>query len=323
MPLRLVVAADGGNSKTDLVLATTDGTLLARVTGAGTLTYLDGLAATADSLAALARSAFEAAGLPEAPVAAGSFYLANVDVPDEEAAMQAALGERGVAAELEVRNDTFAVLRAGSPRGWGIAVVCGAGINAVGRGEDGRVERFLGIGPWSGDWGGGDGVVRSAVAAAVRAGDGRGPATVLTQRIVETFGMNVDAVAYAAHHKQLTQHRLLSLTPVVFEAAHAGDAVALEIVRRVGDEVVSFAAALVRRMGLRNADPDVVLGGRLLQAKDTIVMERIEAGLSVVAPAARIHVLAAPPVLGALTSALELAGAGGPALVAARTHLLG
>ena len=31
-------------------------------------------------------------------------------------------------------NDTFAILRAGTERGWGVAVVCGAGINCVGRG---------------------------------------------------------------------------------------------------------------------------------------------------------------------------------------------
>lgn len=320
---QLVLAADGGNSKTDLVLAALDGTVLARVTGAGTRPYLDGLAATADALAALVHRALGQAGLAGEAVAVGSFYLANVDVPDEEAAMRDALAERGLAGQVEVANDTFAVLRAGSARGWGIAVVSGAGINAIGRRQDGRVERFLGIGPWSGDWGGGDGVVRSAVAAAVRAGDGRGPATALSARIEETFGTDVEAVAYAAHHGHLDQDRLLSLTPVVFDAAHAGDVVATEIVQRVGDEVVSFATALIRRMELADRDPDVVLGGRVLQAADSLVMARIESGLRAVAPAARIRVLDVPPVVGALAGAFELAGAAPDAIAAVRAYLLG
>jgi N-acetylglucosamine kinase-like BadF-type ATPase len=320
----LVVAADGGNSKTDLVLATLDGDVLARVTGAGTRPHRDGVGGTADALAALLRDAREEGGVAsDEPVAAGTFYLANVDVPDEEAAMHAALRERGVASRLEVSNDTVAVLRAGSPHGWGIAVVCGAGINAIGRHPDGRLERFLGIGPWSGDWGGGDGIVVAAVGAAVRAGDGRGPATSLSARVVASFGMPVDEVAFAAHHGRIAESDLLRFAPVVFEEAQAGDEVARRIVQRLGDEVVSFAAALVHRMGLADSDPDVVLGGRVLQAGDALLTERVASGVRAVVPAARLHVLDVPPVAGALASALELAGAGPGGIERARRYLLG
>jgi N-acetylglucosamine kinase-like BadF-type ATPase len=324
MGRRLVIAADGGNSKTDLVLAATDGGVLARTAGPGTRPYRDGLAATADSLAGLVRTAREQAGIERGePVAVGTFYLANVDLPDEETAMHAALAERGIAELLEVSNDTFAVLRAGSARGWGIAVVSGAGINAVGRHPDGRVERFLGIGPWSGDWGGGEGIVQSAVGAAIRASDGRGPATALAARIVAEFGMSVENVAFAAHDGRIDFTRLLSFAPVVFEVAHSGDDVARQIVERVGDEVVDFAAALVRRMDLASAEFDLVLGGRVLQAEDSLVMNRIRIGLAAVAPAARIRVLDVAPVAGALASALELAGATSADVAEARGYLLG
>jgi hypothetical protein len=47
----------------------------------------------------------------------------------------------------------------------------------------------------------------------------------------------------------------------------------------------------------------------MLQAQDPIVMARIRDGLAGIAPAARMHVLDVPPVVGALASALELAGA--------------
>ena len=324
MGRQLVIAADGGNSKTELVLAAVDGSVLARLTGPGTRPYLDGLPATADSLAGLVRTAREQAGVrPGEPVAVGTFYLANVDLPDEEVAMRVALTERGVAERLEVSNDTFAVLRAGSVRGWGVAVVSGAGINAVGRHPDGRVERFLGIGPWSGDWGGSEGVVQSAVGAAIRASDGRGPATALAARIVAEFGMSVESVAFAAHDGRIDFARLLSFAPVVFEVAHSGDDVARQIVERVGDEVVSFAAALVRRMDLASAEFDLVLGGRVLQAEDSLVMARIRNGIAAVAAAAQIRVLDVAPVAGALTSALELAGATSADVAKARSYLLG
>ena len=57
---------------------------------------------------------------------------------------------RGGSSARVVRNDAFALLRSGTDRAWGVAVVCGAGINCVGVGPDGvgrpvpRTWRHLG-----------------------------------------------------------------------------------------------------------------------------------------------------------------------------------
>jgi N-acetylglucosamine kinase-like BadF-type ATPase len=317
-----VIGADGGNSKTDLVLATDSGEVLARVTGAGTRPHVNGLPATVSGLAALARSAVAVAGLPDdTAIEVSSFYLANVDFADEEETMYAALTELRVADRVEVRNDTLAVLKAGSVRGWGVAVVAGAGINAVGVYPDGRQERFLGIGEMSGDWGGGYGVAVAALGAAVRAGDGRGEATALQELVVSTFGAEVESVAIAANRGEITHRQLFDFAPAVFQAATAGDTVAAAIVHRMADEVVSFVGALLRRMELTGSDPDVVLGGGTLQSRNALLLRRIEARVAAIAPKARLAVLDLPPVAGALASALTLAGAETAAVEKARAAL--
>ena len=61
--------------------------------------------------------------------------IAGLDFPDEEEAYQAEAEKRGWASEVVVGNDTYAVLRAGTERGWGIAVTCGTGMNCVGWGR--------------------------------------------------------------------------------------------------------------------------------------------------------------------------------------------
>jgi N-acetylglucosamine kinase-like BadF-type ATPase len=322
MSLRYVVAADGGNSKTDLALATVTGTVLARVTGPGTRVHVDGLAATVEALIMLVHRALERAGLDETTnLDAASFYLANVDLPEEEDAMTAALTAVAIASEIEVANDTLAVLRAGTAAGWGIAVVSGAGINAVGRYPDGRTERFLGLGAISGDWGGGWGVAVAAVAAAVRAGDGRGPATELRDRVAEVFGMDAEAVAVAVHGGEIPERRVLDLAPVVFDTATSGDPVAIQLVHRHADEIVSYVDALVRRMGLGQAEFDVVLGGSVLQAANPVLMARVHEHVAALAPHARVSVLDVAPLAGALASALELAGAAPPDVERARRTL--
>jgi N-acetylglucosamine kinase-like BadF-type ATPase len=316
---RIVVAADGGNSKTDLLLATTAGEVLARVAGAGTTPHVDGVERTASRLAALTRSAVAAAGLPSGTaIEIGSYYLANVDLPEDEEVMRSALTDQRVVDRIEVLNDTFAVLEAGSRRGWGIAVASGAGINAAGLHPDGRRERFLGIGTLSGDWGGGWSVAAAGIAAAVRAGDGRGPATALREAVAATFGADPERVAMAADRGIVTTAQLLAFAPVVMRTAANGDPAATAIAHRLADEVASFAGALLQRMQLTDSDVEIVLGGGMLQAAHHLVLDRIERQVRTLAPRAQLCVLRVPPVSGALASALRLAGADEAAIARGR-----
>src|SRR5262249_56446057 len=114
--------------------------------------------------------------------------------------MEAAAAERGWAARVVVENDTFAVLRAGTDRGWGIAVVCGSGINCVGVAPDGRHARFPSLGAITGDWGGGYDVGLASVIAAARAEDGRGPATTLELAVPAAFGLTTPSELAEAIH---------------------------------------------------------------------------------------------------------------------------
>jgi N-acetylglucosamine kinase-like BadF-type ATPase len=306
-----VIAADGGNSKTDLVLSTVDGEVLAQVQGGGTHPHLTGMDRTAEDLAAMVAQVRERAGLPAAAkIGVGAFYLANVDVAADEREALAALGRLHVVEQLTVYNDAFAVLRAGSVRGWGVAVTAGAGVNAVGVHPSGEVARFLSLGDITGDWGGGHGVGVAGLGAAVRAEDGRGPDTKLTVRVAEHYSLaSAEAVALAIHRREIPYAAVQTLAPVVFKTASEGDQVAREIVVRLGDEVANMAATLLRRLRLLDSDADVVLGGGTLQSGNSILIERIEALMRDAAPNVSVRVLDVPPVVGALIEALVLAGA--------------
>lgn len=50
---------------------------------------------------------------------------------------------------MQAANGTFAVMRSGlddGPPYWGVAVVCGSGINCVAVAPDGRTVRYLALG---------------------------------------------------------------------------------------------------------------------------------------------------------------------------------
>lgn len=318
---RYVVAADGGNSKTDLVLATTGGRILARVRGPGTNAHRDGFAAMAADLAELTGRAKADAGLPpRTRLEAGVFHLASLDLPAEDRQAARELRRLAVASEITAGNDVFAVLRAGAVRGWGVAVVAGAGINAVGLHPSGRTARFLAIGELSGDWGGGFAVGAAALGAAVRAGDGRGPATGLRERIPATgLARSPEELAIAVYQGRIPRHALLDLAPITVAAAQDGDAVAAEIIDRLSDEVATMALALLRRLRLVRSDAEVVLGGGMLQHGTPLVIDRVAARVREQAPDARIVVLDVPPVAGSLDEALGRSGASAAARRQART----
>jgi N-acetylglucosamine kinase-like BadF-type ATPase len=306
----LLLGVDGGNSKTDLVIATSDGDVLAEVRGGGTHSHRVGVPAMIAGLAELVGEARQKAGLGEdEPIAVGTFFIANLDVPDAEAEALRELARWGLCRRTEVRNDTLAPLRAGAPEAWGISLVSGAGINAVGMHPDGREERFLALGDVTGDWGGGHAVGLAGLGAAVRAGDGRGPATALRELIAAYFGYDSpEQVALALADDQLTTEALHELSPVVFAAAERGDPVAVGIAMRLADEVVTLVTALIRRLGLESEPTPVVLAGGTLQFGPDLLIDAIRERLARVFPLAQPRVLDVRPVAGAVLAALDLVG---------------
>jgi N-acetylglucosamine kinase-like BadF-type ATPase len=147
----VILAVDGGNSKTDVALVGEDGEVLAHARGPLSSPHHLGLSGCLDVLQRLV----DQAGLDGRRADVAQVLLAGVDFPEEEDQLRAALDERGWATTTHVGNDTFAVLRAGTERGWGVAITCGAGINCVGVAPDGRQVRFPALGSITGDWGGG------------------------------------------------------------------------------------------------------------------------------------------------------------------------
>lgn len=311
----LVLAVDGGNAKTDLALIATDGRVHAFVRGPGSSPHEHGVDGALDRIEALLIEA----GV-DGPVAYAELLLAGVDFPSEVETVQRRAQERGWAERVEVANDTFAVLRAGTDRGFGVAVVCGAGINCLGVGPDGRQARFPALGPITGDWGGGQDVGLAAVVAAARSEDGRGPRTVLERAVPAHFGVGTPfGLAEAVHAGSIAQRRFVELAPIVLAEA-ADDAVAAEIVGRLADEVVTLVRVALARIGPID-DADIVLGGGLMQARDPRLLAAIEAGLAELGIHRAPTVVDAPPVVGAALRALDTLGAAPAAYARLRSEL--
>jgi N-acetylglucosamine kinase-like BadF-type ATPase len=320
-----ILAVDGGGSKIDAVLLRKDGTVLgaARVAttdfdqngGDGHMGQVLEAVAAARADAGLAPDRFPVAEL-------GIFCLAGADLPVDDRRIDRWLRKREVTSERLVRNDTFAVLRAGTDRDWGVGVVCGYGINCSGVAPDGRITRFPAVGPISGDWGGGNDIGEAGLWYAIRSEDGRGPKTALQTTIPAGLGYRRPfQVLTALHTGRLEFDRIAQLPPVVFATAANGDATARSIIDHQADEVVALATTAIRRLRMTRLDVDVVLGGGIFRNGDPVFLQRIREGVAEVAATATITVLSDPPVIGAAQLGLDRVGASRAAHDRARAAL--
>ncbi|MGN9784498.1 N-acetylglucosamine kinase [Nonomuraea sp. ZG12] len=327
---RLLLAVDGGNSKTDVAVVTEDGEVLATGRAGPFLPQSAGVAAAVD-VVEQALAAARADGGPEGALSSAwpggvgfdhvAAFLAGADLPVEEEALAREFAARGFGADVVVRNDAFALLRAGVSGSWGVAVVCGAGINAVGASPTGQVARFPALGRLSGDWGGGEGLGQEALWHAVRAEDGRGRATALAELVTTHFAAaTVEQVVLAMHFGELDVNRLHELAPGVFAAAEAGDEVAGALVDRLADEVVVLAEVCLRRLSLLDTPAQVVLGGGILTAGHRRLTGRLEAAFASRAPKAELVPARLAPIAGAALSGLDHLGATQAAKARLRAH---
>lgn len=244
----MLLAIDGGNSKTDAVLLDPRGAVVARVQGPGSG---GGPAHVSSVVAAMLAEA----GVASDAITQCAAALAGLDFDEDAEAYRAALAALLPAAELVVGGDARAVLDAGG--GSGVAVVYGAGFNAVAVGP-------LGIGThpalgWStGEWGGGHELGREAVRIAYRSADGRGPRSVLESRILlATRAPDHRELARAIRDERIGAAEVGELARLLLDAAAEGDAPAREVAERACAEVVELVL-LVARQAYGNERPPAV-----------------------------------------------------------------
>ncbi len=325
-PEPVVLAVDGGSTKTDAVLVSSTGTVLGRARVGPSNHQLVGLDGMLEVLGEAVTAVTENARLsgrisPVCPT--GVYCLAGDDLPVDEEKLAPAIGDKGWTDRVILRNDTFAVSRAGTTSPWGVGVVCGTGVNCAAVGPDGRTVRFPALAELSGDFApGGAWLGVRALGLALRAGDGRGAATSLSERVPAHLGEpDAEAVLTGIYTGAIPYARLFELARVLLDAAADGDALARDAADTLADEVAAFVRAAVDRLGLQDGPVEVVLGGGIFETRDVAFHERVAAGVHQAAPRAVLVRLDAPPVLGAALIGLDAIGAPASALAALREGL--
>jgi N-acetylglucosamine kinase-like BadF-type ATPase len=162
---------------------------------------------------------------------------------------------------------------AGQP---GVVLAAGTGAVVIAIGADGQFHRVDGWGPWLGDEGSGAWLGRAGLQAAARAGDGRGPPTVLQDAATSRFG-TLAALASTLAGAANPARVVASFAPDVVEAARTGDAVADGLLDAAAAALADSIRAGAHALPGLDPVPVVIVGG--LTAPGSILLERLHAAL--------------------------------------------
>ena len=246
-------------------------------------------------------------GLSIAQIAGAGFGIAGYDWPSQKEAMLLAVRSLGLTASIEIVNDASLGILAGCSQGWGLAVVSGTGCNARGWDRGRRHEgRAIGEGDLVGEGAGATELIEMAIRAVAHEWTCRGPATLLTPLLVEHYGARnlADLVeGFSTNRLEFDPADAL----LVFEAASAGDPVALDLVRWAGCELGKLANGVIRQLKFQNLEFEVVLVGSMYDG-NPLLIETMRNTIHSIAPAARLVRLTVPPVVGAVLLGIEQAG---------------
>jgi len=180
---------------------------------------------------------------------------------------------------LIVENDGFAALLGATGGKPGVLVIAGTGSIAYGVNEAQESVRAGGWGHRVGDEGSGYWIGKQAITAVLKAADGRGEPTVLKDMLLPFVGLQqVDELFNWTYGPQYSVEKVGELSPLVSQAAEAGDAVASAILQCAGEELYLAAKAVIEQLGMRDKSFQMILQGGVLQNDERVrrrVMEQV------------------------------------------------
>src|SRR5215469_7118694 len=284
---------DGGGTKTDCVLVDHSGKVLARSTAGPSNPIRAGYAKAWFTLSdaadvVLAHQHIKASDIDGVYAGIGG---AGRDVVARRIAtfLENAFPESAVT----VTTDLAITLQAAVGDKEGVVVIIGTGSAAYGRDSHGVTVRAGGRGPWFSDEGSAFDVGRRALAAVVRAEEGRGPETELTERVLKWLGCTEwnRVLDWVVKNPDDVFPRVF---PLVGELGDKGDPVCRTILSNAAKSLCELVTSVLTRLNLTDHEIPIAKAGGTV-GRSAYLDGAIDEGLARVAPRARLVPLSMKP----------------------------
>ena len=299
------IGVDGGGSKTAALVIDEDGKPLGRGQAGASNHLRVGIDAATRNIERAVNIALVEAGIAIRNVDYAYCGIAGADHPVHRQRVIDSLQIFFPRGNFIVDNDARIALTGAVGFDNGIVIISGTGSVAFGRNQAGQEARAGGWGPTLGDEGSGYAIGREGLSAIVRAHDGRGRRTKMTELLCYDYDMctpeDLPRFVYASttHADDIARYGKL-----VIEAARSGDEVAGEILERGGRELGECVLAVARRLKLTESEFPVAYVGGAFNAGE-LLLGPMRGIIREQAPAAELIQPKNTPVEGAAMMAIR------------------
>ncbi len=259
-----ILGVDGGGTKTLALLGDSDGNVLARgVSGPSNYNAVgfDPACSTLESAISMARKNYPGG------ISALCLGLAGAGRKEDVERFRNWAVHKFPKATVKVVSDAEILLMVGAPSGPALALICGTGSIVYGRTVAGELIRAGGWGYLFGDEGSGYAIGIAALRAMMQAYDGRGPETLLSELVLERYGLRTPPeLVQSIYGTESPRPAVASLAHLVEQAAGRGDVVAIAILEESSQQLARTIAAVYPKLGTSTA-PLVITGGTILHGR--------------------------------------------------------
>ncbi len=207
---------------------------------------------------------------------------------------------------IGIDHDIRIALAGGTAGQPGIALIVGTGSSCYGYNAVGESWRCGGWGYILDDMGSGFYLGQQALMAVVRAYDGRGPQTTLTEPVLDVLGVHdINEVMHRIYHPRLDHAGIAALAPLVTANAES-DPIAHAIIAQGCAALADMVKTTARHLELPNDAPVIPVGS--LATVSQVFRQMLDQAILRELPQAQIVPPIAPPVAGAAFLALQQKG---------------
>ncbi len=209
---------------------------------------------------------------------------------------------------IGVDHDCRVALAGGLSGRPGIVQIAGTGTSCFGMNAAGQSWRAGGWGPLIDDEGSSYWLGIQAMRAAALAYDGRGPATLLSEKVAERLQLKeMNDLMNRLYAAEMSRTEIAGLAPLVYQAAAQGDAAALQLIRQGCEAMADCVLTVARKLGMEDGECELAVTGGMTKAREGLFSPLVEAVHNRL-PGCRVVYAELPPVHGAALLALQLSG---------------
>ncbi len=264
---QLFLGVDGGGTKTHIALMNIAGDVRCEGFSGPSNPLRVGVETAVANIVKAVTEACDSCGVSQGDIAAATLGLAGVRRADLRQRVRESFTMRLGIKRVEVFTDAEIALYGTTLGKPGLVVIAGTGSICLGKNAAGKIAISGGWGPLAGDEGGGVGIAQRALHTVAKASDGRGSATLLSERASEYFrASGPENLIVAIYSPQVDNTRIAGFARLVVETALEGDRIAVEILKDAGFELGLAACAVIKKLKLDRTKVPIGCVGSIFNA---------------------------------------------------------